>query len=166
VTDWRLAALVRVRSAAARAAAFEGVRADARARGQEAAAAEMGTRALDLRGQAGARRQDPAGSPRGPGPTVLQEIAWSAAWRARVDGESRRAALESARREALAVESRARAGQAIALAAAARGLADAIERGEVRWRASARSAREAGRERDVEESWMASRTARTPAGRA
>jgi hypothetical protein len=166
VTDWRLAPLVRVRSAAARAAACEGVRADALARGQEEAAADVGRRALDLRRQAGAGRQDPAGNPRGPGATALQEIAWSAAWRARVDGEARRAALESARREALAVESRARAGQAIALAAAARGLADAIERGEARWRATVRSAREAEREREVEESWMAIRAARHPTGRA
>jgi hypothetical protein len=166
VTDWRLAALVRVRGAAARAAACEGVRADARARGQEEAAAEMGRRAFDLRRQAGASRQDAAGSPRGPGATVLQGIAWSAAWRARVDGESRRAALGSARRESLAVDSRARAGQAIGLAAAARGLADAIERGEARWRATVRSAREAGREREVEESWMAIGAARTPTGRA
>jgi hypothetical protein len=163
VRGWRLGSLVRVRSAAARAAACEGVRADARAREQEKEVAEAERRALDLRRQAGESGEDRGGNSRGPGRTPLREIATSAAWRARVDGESRRMAVESARIGALAVESRARARQAIALAAAARGLADAIERGEARWRARVRSAREAEREREVEESWMASRTARAPA---
>jgi hypothetical protein len=162
VRGWRLGALVRVRSAGARAAAFHGVRADARAREREEAAAEAGRRVLDLRRQAGAGRQDPPVSPRGPGAMPIQEIATTAALRARIDGESRRLAAESARIGALAVESRARARQAIAHASAARGVADAIERGQARWRAGVRSAREAEREREVEESWMASRTARAP----
>jgi hypothetical protein len=159
---WRLGALVRIRRAAARAAAIHGVRADEQARDREGAAAEVGRRALDLRRQARGDGEGPVGNSRGTGRTPIQEIAASAAWRARADGESRRMAMAAARSAALAVDSRARAGQAIALAAAARGLSDAVDRGEARWRARVRSAREAGWEREVEESWRACRTARAP----
>jgi hypothetical protein len=111
------------------------------------AAAEVKRRGLDLRRQAGESGEG---------------LATAAAWRARIDHESRRSVAESARIAVQAVELRVRARQANARAAAARGLADAIERGEARWRAGVRSAREAEREREVEESWLASRTAGAP----
>jgi hypothetical protein len=146
VRTWPLGALTKIRESEARAASLDARRAVSRARKIEAAAAELGDRAAELRREAG-----------GGGATNLDEIARSSAGRARAYRNSRVLVAESERAVAQSGAARAQAGRAIAFAAAALGRADALERGAARFRAAVRSARESVREMEAEESWNATR---------
>lgn len=144
---WTLRALAHIRDSEARAARIDARRAVSGAREIERVAAEVESRALELRGEAG-----------GAGVTSLDEVAMTSAWRAGAYLKSRVLAAESGRTMAQARAAWVRAGGASALAAAARGRADALERGAARWRTAVRSAREAVREMEAEESWNATRS--------
>jgi hypothetical protein len=148
VRSWPLRALTQIRESEARAASFDARRAVSRAREIEAAAAELAAREFELRCEA-----------RGGGATHLDEIARTSAGRARAYQRARVLVAESGRIVAQAGAARARAGRSIATAAAALGRADALERGAARFRAAVRSAREAAREMEAEESWNATRSA-------
>lgn len=145
--SWPLRSLTQIRESEARAASFDARKAVSLAREIEFGAAELAARTGDLAREA-----------RGSGATNLDEVARTWARRARAYLRSRVLVVESGRAMAQAGTARAKAGQEIALAAVARGRADALARGAARFRASVRSARESVREAEAEESWNATRS--------
>jgi hypothetical protein len=154
---WPLRVLARVRDSEARAAAVEARRAIVRAQETESAAAEVGARARELRREAGDGEALRGMASRGGGATALDDLARAAARRARADRQARVLVAECGRALERAGAVLAQAGRASAFAAAARGRADALERGAARWTAAVLSAREAVQEMEAEESWMATR---------
>ena len=160
---WPLGALARIRDAEARAAEFDAGQSALRAREDESAAARVEGWARELRTQAGDRSGGSSvPNSAGAGWTTPAELSRAAGRRAQADGESRVMAAEHGRAVSRAGGTRAQAGRASARAAAARGRSDALARGESRHQAALRSAREAGQEREAEESWIATASARRP----
>lgn len=159
---WPLGALARIRDAEARAAEFDAGQSALRAREGESDAARVEGWARELRTQAGDRSGGSGPKAQGAQRVTLAELARTAARRAQADGESRVMAAEHGRAVSRAGATRAQAGRASARAAAARGRSDALARGESRHQAALRSAREAGQEREAEESWIATALARRP----
>lgn len=144
-------------------AALQGLRA-AQARGSTRGAATLraeAARALgaaeEIARQAAAWRRSAATRGSLPPSRLAGELARGAASRTEIDRAARRAARDGERAAAEADRVKRRALEAAAAARESRGRAGALARGMARFEEQRRRAREARRERDVEEAWIGTR---------
>ena len=148
MSRWPLGALLRLRSAQARSAVREAAAGWSGAIRARNAAEDLSRRAAEERDEAASGKVPPSAGAAG-------DLARDASCRRAIDQAARRTRRQGERAAAEAERAMRRAVEADSAAGALRGRVEALERGRDRWERVRRLAREARREREVEEAWGA-----------